>query len=257
VLFLDYIQQLMGGHELGLSVRLMLGTLLIVTTVGRGTPSRPGGCQLGCLDHTPAVISCMCFLPYALLGLSLPGVRLVAWTILAVTWTMPSVINWCLRPHALLGLSLHSPGGVRLVTWTAYRLSSTEPCFDCKGCSLPGGVRLVAMDYTGCHQLNRVFTVQNERCEKRYPTLRLVRDQRVRAGDGGVGEPVLHVREPRAVPRHHRRGPPAGGLQRAHPGRVVALHSRVSLDWLHYKDHSTPGCHSIGYITWTVLAVID
>jgi hypothetical protein len=32
-------------------------------------------------------------------GLSLPGVRLVTWTILAV-------ISWCVRPYALLGLSL-------------------------------------------------------------------------------------------------------------------------------------------------------
>jgi hypothetical protein len=40
---------------------------------------------------------------------SLPGVRLVKWTILAVT-------QWCLRPYALLGLSLL--GSVRLVTWT-------------------------------------------------------------------------------------------------------------------------------------------
>jgi hypothetical protein len=40
-------------------------------------------------------------------GLSLPGVALV-------TWTTPAVINWCLFPYALQGLSL--PGGVRLVT---------------------------------------------------------------------------------------------------------------------------------------------
>ena len=32
VLFLDYIQQLMGGTEMGMMMRLTLGTLLIVTT---------------------------------------------------------------------------------------------------------------------------------------------------------------------------------------------------------------------------------
>jgi hypothetical protein len=37
------------------------------------------------------------------------GVRLV-------TWTVPAVVNWCLPPYALLGLSLL--GGARLVTWT-------------------------------------------------------------------------------------------------------------------------------------------
>jgi hypothetical protein len=40
----------------------------------------------------------------------------------------PAVINWCCLPYALLGLSL--PGvTTRLVTRT-YRLSSIEPCFD-------------------------------------------------------------------------------------------------------------------------------
>ena len=52
----------------------------------------------------------------------LPGVRLV-------TWTTAAGINCCLRPYALLGLSL--PGATRLVvTWTSIRLSSTEPCFE-------------------------------------------------------------------------------------------------------------------------------
>jgi hypothetical protein len=46
---------------------------------------------------------------------SLPGVGLVTWTILAVIWTIPGVINRCFLPYTLLGL--HSlPGGVRLVT---------------------------------------------------------------------------------------------------------------------------------------------
>jgi hypothetical protein len=42
---------------------------------------------------------------------SLPGVRLV-------TWTIPAVNNWCLRPYAPLGLSL--PGLTRLVTRTIW-----------------------------------------------------------------------------------------------------------------------------------------
>jgi hypothetical protein len=33
-----------------------------------------------------------------------------------VTWTILAVINWCLRPYALLGLSL--PGGARWIVWT-------------------------------------------------------------------------------------------------------------------------------------------
>jgi hypothetical protein len=57
-------------------------------------------------------------------GLSLAGVRLVTWNILAV-------IEWRLLSYALLGLSLP---GVRLVTWSIL--------------------------YTGCHQLNRVFTAR-------------------------------------------------------------------------------------------------
>jgi hypothetical protein len=39
---------------------------------------------------------------------SLPGVRLITWTLLAV-------IDWCFLPYVLLGLSLT---GVRLFTWT-------------------------------------------------------------------------------------------------------------------------------------------
>jgi hypothetical protein len=51
---------------------------------GWGRHSTPGGCQIGYMDRQLlAVIHWMCFLPYALLGLSsLPGgVRLVTWTI--------------------------------------------------------------------------------------------------------------------------------------------------------------------------------
>jgi hypothetical protein len=32
------------------------------------------------------------------------------------TWSIPAAVNWSFLPYALLGLSL--PGGVRLVTWT-------------------------------------------------------------------------------------------------------------------------------------------
>jgi hypothetical protein len=49
-------------------------------------------------------------------GLSLPGVILVTWTILAV-------VNWCLRPYALLGLSLP---GVILVTWNILAVINTN-----------------------------------------------------------------------------------------------------------------------------------
>jgi non-canonical poly(A) RNA polymerase PAPD5/7 len=46
------------------------------------------------------------------------GVRLVSWTILAVT----AVICWCFGCRSLVSGCLHGP----------YRLSSIEPCFDCK-----------------------------------------------------------------------------------------------------------------------------
>jgi hypothetical protein len=45
-----------------------------------------------------------------------------------VTRTIPAVINWCFLPCALLALSL--PGGVRLVTYTI--LAVINWCFDCK-----------------------------------------------------------------------------------------------------------------------------
>jgi hypothetical protein len=54
---------------------------------------------------------------------------LVTWTILAVTCTIPAVINWCLLPYALLGMSL--PGDVRLVTWTVLAVINWMCfCFD-------------------------------------------------------------------------------------------------------------------------------
>jgi hypothetical protein len=61
---------------------------------------------------------------------ALPGVRLVTWTIPAVTWTILAVIDWCLRPYALLGLSLPLPGGVGLVTWTGCHQLGL--CFDAR-----------------------------------------------------------------------------------------------------------------------------
>jgi hypothetical protein len=54
-------------------------------------------------------------------GLALPGVRLV-------TRTIPVVINRCFLPYALLGLPL--PGGVRLVTRTI--LAVMNWCLDCE-----------------------------------------------------------------------------------------------------------------------------
>jgi hypothetical protein len=46
-------------------------------------------------------------------GLAHPGVTGL------VTRTIPAVINWCLRPYALPGLSgVHSRGVSDLVTWT-------------------------------------------------------------------------------------------------------------------------------------------
>jgi hypothetical protein len=68
-----------------------------------GIPARrdvtPGGCQIGYMDHTGGHLTILavidwCAGPYALLGLSLQGVRLVTWTILAVTWTILAVIHW-------------------------------------------------------------------------------------------------------------------------------------------------------------------
>jgi hypothetical protein len=62
-------------------------------------------------------------------GLPLPGGgRWVTRTIVAVTWTIRGVINWGLRPYALLGLSL--PGVTRLVTWTIRGVVNW--CFDCE-----------------------------------------------------------------------------------------------------------------------------
>ena len=70
------------------------------------------------------------------LGLGLAGgIRLVTcpipavtWTIPAVTWPIPAVVNWRLRPYALLGLPpLPLPRGVSL-DWLRgpYRLPSTR-----------------------------------------------------------------------------------------------------------------------------------
>ena len=107
--------------------------------------------RVGRADTMGLAISLVSAKPERVGAHSLPGVRLVTWTILAV-------INWGVfvisLPYTLLGLSLP---GVRLVTWTtgvlfstllfvcsgpwrassvagqrAYWLSSIETCFDCK-----------------------------------------------------------------------------------------------------------------------------
>jgi hypothetical protein len=81
-------------------------------------------------DFCPPVQVLGAVLSLRLSGLrSLPGVRLVTWTILAAAWTVPAVIDWWLRPYALLRMHslrvsdwLHGP--YRLLRGP-YRLSST------------------------------------------------------------------------------------------------------------------------------------
>jgi hypothetical protein len=67
-----------------------------------------------------------------------------------------------IRASPAAGLGLHSLPGVRLVTWTipgvgidhTYGASSTG-VFDPMGCSLPlpGGCQIGYVDHTGCHHL--------------------------------------------------------------------------------------------------------
>jgi hypothetical protein len=77
-----------------------------------------------------------------------------------VTWTIPAAINWCLRPYALLG--------TRVVT--------------------PGGCQIVYVEHTDCRQLNGFFNVQNNVSEKWWhPTLH--------AGMGDTGTDVGMLQE--------------------------------------------------------------
>jgi hypothetical protein len=68
------------------------------------------GCQIGYVDHTALT----------------PGCQFGYVDHTGCHHTILAVINWCLRPYALLGLSL--PGVTRLVTWTI--LPVINWCFD-------------------------------------------------------------------------------------------------------------------------------
>jgi hypothetical protein len=114
-----------------------------------GSQRAPGGPTTEYCHHPPSPSGASS--RHLVVGLALPGVRLV-------TWTIQAVVNWCLRPYALLGSLRHS----RVSDWLhgPYALSSTGAFDHTPGCQID------YMDHTRCRQL--VFsTIPRLRLRKR------------------------------------------------------------------------------------------
>jgi hypothetical protein len=89
----------------------------VLNTVARGGRGAltPGGCQIGHMCDQNSTYGLSLTPGGCQIGYTDPILAVINWCLAVINWCL-AVINWCFLPYALLGLSL--PGVVRLVTWT-------------------------------------------------------------------------------------------------------------------------------------------